>query len=417
MSLLTTALDRMEDVKKPQRRFMEALFVALMRFIGRATMSNLSRYSDLSIRQIRYAANGGCHSDKNYFDSARFNLNILDESGIANNKSILALDPTFLKKAGKKTHGLGHFYNGSNSRAEYGLEATVIALIDVVEETAYCIYAEQTPPKIIDDDENNSKSKKRNKDSYTSIDFTIDLLAEKKSILQKCSKVIAVDGAFAKEKFVRGATELDYEVVSRLRKDAYLRYYYTGPKTKTPGRPKTYDGKVEFNNLNRMNSEYVIYKGKSVKVFTGNVNHKTFKREIKVVIFTNDKEIIGILLSTDINLSAAEIVKFYTLRFQIEFLIRDGKQHTGLGHFQVRDENGIHFFINASFTALNLMKLEDREHQGGDADRVTSIESWKRLKYNEKYAEVICETLGIDHEAMKNHPRYQETIRFGVYAA
>ena len=37
-------------------------------------------------------------------------------------------------------------------------------------------------------------------------------------------------------------------------------------------------------------------------------------------------------------LRPAEILTFYQLRFQIEFLFRDAKQFTGLTHCQARDE-------------------------------------------------------------------------------
>ena len=44
---------------------------------------------------------------------------------------ILAFDPTFVPKIGKHTAGVYKFWNGSRQRAEKGLEAGVLALIDV----------------------------------------------------------------------------------------------------------------------------------------------------------------------------------------------------------------------------------------------------------------------------------------------
>ena len=38
-----------------------------------------------------------------------------------------------------------------------------------------------------------------------------------------------------------------------------------------------------------------------------------------------------ILCSTDLTLSLTRVLELYELRFQIEFLFRDAKQHTGLG--------------------------------------------------------------------------------------
>ena len=47
-----------------------------------------------------------------------------------------------------------------------------------------------------------------------------------------------------------------------------------------------------------------------------------------------------IYCSTDLNLSAEEIVQRYELRFQIEFIFRDAKQSPGLGTAQTLDSEG-----------------------------------------------------------------------------
>ena len=66
------------------------------------------------------------------------------------------------------------------------------------------------------------------------------------------------------------------------------------------------------------------------------------------------------LCSTDLTLSAEEVLNLYEARFQIEFLFRDAKQHTGLGQSQVLDSKGQEHFANNSLTAFNLLRLEDR---------------------------------------------------------
>ena len=58
--------------------------------------------------------------------------------------------------------------------------------------------------------------------------------------------------AFAKKKYVDGVRELDLHVIGKLRSDANMRYLYTGPKRETgSGRQKTYDGKVNWQDLSR----------------------------------------------------------------------------------------------------------------------------------------------------------------------
>jgi hypothetical protein len=60
---------------------------------------------------------------------------------------ILAFDPTFIAKSGKQTPGVYQFWNGSHQRAEKGLEAGVLTLIDVEDRIAYHIEAIQTEVK------------------------------------------------------------------------------------------------------------------------------------------------------------------------------------------------------------------------------------------------------------------------------
>jgi len=62
---------------------------------------------------------------------------------------------------------------------------------------------------------------------------------------------LAVDGAYAKERFVTGAVGLKLDVISKLRCDANLRYLYTGVQ-KRRGRPRKYDGKVDLQDLTRL---------------------------------------------------------------------------------------------------------------------------------------------------------------------
>lgn len=55
------------------------------------------------------------------------------------------------------------------------------------------------------------------------------------------------------------------------------------------------------------------------------------KRIVKVIYLEcKDRKGYVILLSTDTELKGEKIIRYYQLRFQIEFLIRDAKQYTGL---------------------------------------------------------------------------------------
>src|SRR5690554_3332486 len=62
-------------------------------------------------------------------------------------------------------------------------------------------------------------------------------------------------------------------------------------------------------------------------------------------------------MTTDLELSADKILQYYQTRFQIEFLYRDGKQHTGLNDSQARSKNKLNFHFNMSLTAINIAKV------------------------------------------------------------
>ena len=96
---------------------------------------------------------------------------------------------------------------------------------------------------------------------------------------------------------------------------------------------------------------------------TATVYSKCLKRQIRVVMLRiqrTNKTGIALFYSTDTELEAMNVVKYYKARFQIEFIFRDAKQYTGLMDCQSRRKEAIHTPINGSFAALNLLKLEDR---------------------------------------------------------
>ena len=70
-----------------------------------------------------------------------------------------------------------------------------------------------------------------------------------KDELLKTSQYIAVDAYFSKPKFIHSLVKVGFHLVSRLRDDADLQYLFVGEPQKGRGRPKKYDGKIDFKNL------------------------------------------------------------------------------------------------------------------------------------------------------------------------
>ena len=63
----------------------------------------------------------------------------------ASHEQALAIDASFIDKSGKKSYGLGSFWNGCHSRSERGQEISVVAWVDISANTAYTLSVEQTP--------------------------------------------------------------------------------------------------------------------------------------------------------------------------------------------------------------------------------------------------------------------------------
>lgn len=399
MCLIELILQKMPALRKPQRKFMVAYFSALFICVGRATMANLSRYGAGSRRRI-------ARWKSRPFDFWDFNLRALQAQEITKHRCVAAFDCTFLPKSGKMTYGLAKFHNGCASRAEKGLEAGVLALLDLDENTAYTLKATQTPAKLSEEE--------------TRTDFYTRVVTDNARHLLELTSHLVVDGGLAKKKFVNGVCASGLHLVGKLRHDSKLRYLYNGPRKSGRGRPRQFDGRVDYNNLNRLGRLTLPVDG--VLLWNGVVNHPEFKRKILVVVVEDDSQKSKkrghiVLYSTDLSLSALDVYNIYKARFQIEFVFRDGKQYTGFGNGQMRDQAGLDFHINSSLSAVNLLRLEDRQAQNDTEDRVISLQSWKRRKYNEKLINDIFSELENELSEEKRQGLLEKFSNFGVIAA
>ena len=106
-------------------------------FCGRATFTNLSRYSDLNEKTYR----------RHYAQPLPFRAihrQLIEQGSSSEHERIAAIDCTFLPKSGKKTEGLGLFYNSSHGKSDRGLEWSLLSVVDLKQNTAYTLNATQT---------------------------------------------------------------------------------------------------------------------------------------------------------------------------------------------------------------------------------------------------------------------------------
>ena len=419
MAIAKKILNRL-NISKPQKKFFITLFTTILIARGKINFRNLSRYSHLCERTYTR------QFDKP-FRFMDFNRAIINESRDQDQAHgrILVLDASFVPKSGKKTYGLDHFWNGCQSRREKGLEILGVALVDVDKNTGFTLSVCQTAPKTDTAKGKKTTATKTNKNAQTEDETRIDQylahLREVHPCLEADETYLAVDGYFSKKKFIDGVANLKLHQIGKLRCDANMRYLYTGPKReKGSGNQKTYDGKVDWQDLSRFTYHYTQ---DGIALYSLVLNHQCFKRNVKVVVLVNEKiketkkKNYALLFSTDKNLDAKTILTYYKARFQIEFIFRDAKQFTGLSDAQTRDKKRLDFHFNASLSTLNLAKVE---HIKADCDTLPnpfSMASIKACYFNTFFLEKIFSMFDLDLNCIKKSSQYQYLLNYGNIAA
>jgi hypothetical protein len=323
---------------------------------------------------------------------------------------IAAIDCSFIPKAGKETYGLGNFYNGSTSKAEQGLEISVIAVIDVDSKQAYSLSVRQTVDKQAKQADKSQQKQESRVDSY------LEQLRATKPYLPKQVRYLVGDGFYSKQKWLTGVVAEGLEVIGKLRQDADLRYRYEGEYSGR-GRPRLYGAKFKVEDLDSLvKVEGGNWEKLSLQLYTQVVWSKNFQRLIRLVYVhrvTKSGQLgYALLFSTDVNLAPEKIYEYYKMRFQIEFIFRDSKQFTGLKDCQARDGVKLDFHFNSSLSALNVAKLQSRDGEAKESS--FSMANQKRLAWNHYLLERFIAELGLDQTLIKSHPQYHKLCQHGL---
>src|SRR5674476_124064 len=429
----------------PQQKFMVELLTNWLAGRGRFNYVNISRYGGLHERTLRRWFGRD-------FAWAEFNQRLVACVVPPGHELIAAMDASFVPKSGKRTVGLGWFFNGCAGRAEKGLEVSLVSVVDVTRNTAYALSARQTmpaaaaggegdgerePPATACQHSRDRKSQpKRAKGKHpypakgkrakgkrpqaplpaqeTRIDAYLEHVRAVCHLLPRAVRHLAVDGYFTNYKFVQGVSELGLELVGKLRHDANLRYLYRGPQAGR-GRPRLYDGKVQWGQLDlrRWHSEGEIEPG--VHLYSASLYHVSLKRVLRVALLQErqrgQRAKSVLLFSTDLELKGRAIVRYYKARFQIEFLFRDAKGATGLSDCQARTASALHCHWNAALCALNLAKWQESQRA---VTPVFSVASCKQRSSNQRLLQVFSERLGLDWSALKSHHAYADLCNYGA---
>jgi len=210
-----------------------------------------------------------------------------------------------------------------------------------------------------------------------------------------------------------------FEMIGRLRDDADLCYLFKGQQSAGRGRPRKYAGKIDVKNIDKRRIPKV-YEDKECKIYEAVVYSKGLKRKIKLAYVehtTNGKMIIKLYFSTDLERLAVKVLKYYRLRYQMEYIFRDAKQQVGLAHCQARSKNKLHFHFNASLTAVSIAKIIARNKLKNNQRMPVSIADVKMEFQNRNLIQRIFSIYGLSPKLIKINKQYRQLLNFGKIAA
>jgi len=405
MKLVETILNEMNNVSKPQKKFFVILLKTIVCIYGKINFRTLSRYSGLTEKTFR-------RWFKTAFDFAGLNSLAISKVIKPGSESIAAFDQSFDYKAGKKTWGKDYFWNGCASRAERGLELVLCGIIDLGTKAAYALSAEQTPAF--------EKKPDKKVDDPTRIDFYLQCIQKVRLQVLKFTQYFVFDGYFTKKKFVAAVVDMGFNFIGKLRCDANLKILYTGEQKGGRGRPKKFECKCKIDKLQgfSFDREFENENGSKIELYSGIFYHVSLERNVKVVAArcVREKKVgTALLFSTNTSLDALKIYNFYGARFQIEFVFRDAKQFVGLGDCQSRNKESLHFHYNASFAALNMVKIQDYlDRTDAEKDRPFSMASHKTRYHNKNLIERFFSKLAPGLILKKSSAIFKEVVNYGT---
>lgn len=395
LCFVRTKLQEVAGIRQPQYKFLCTLFGLFWTIPHRVNFLMMGRYGSLSEKTCRL------HFGRLFdFGSLFFGM-LGDRKGT---EMLAVFDPSFIRKSGKGTQGLGKFWNGKAQKSEQGLEIGCLAMVDVAEQTAYHLQAVQTQ----------ATTKECNLVSQY-----VKMITDNISRLLEYTKYLAVDGYFMKKAFIDPLTEKGLHIITKMRSDANLRERYIAPADtpKKRGRKKTCGPKIDLKKMDKAKWTMCLdtpeMKGYELLAYC-----VVLRAVVKVVYLEKvGEKSYAILLSTDTELAGATIIKYYRLRFQIEFLLRDAKQFGGLEDCQARDTKKLNFHFNMALGCVSTAKLTMWSTLENKLDTPFSMHNVKQAFYNKHMAETIIVNLGLDLNCQKIKTIIHNCIQMGRIAA
>jgi hypothetical protein len=203
------------------------------------------------------------------------------------------------------------------------------------------------------------------------------LVAQLQLLLNNAPLRVVSDAYFSKAPFINWMLLLKVDVISRMRWDAVgwdnpepdpPGKKRRGPKRKHPKKGKKWKLADLLRCFPLESAAVTIYgKLKTIEYVCRDVwIRDVVTQKIRMVVIKTKGLKPVILMSTDLTLTAAQIIHIYALRFPAEMSIRDCKQHFGLGDYQCVSLLAIIRYVGLALIGCSLWKLAMMDEKSGD---------------------------------------------------
>jgi len=406
MSEILALLQNIAPLLEPVNfRQMSRIIFAMLAISGRITMLGLSRWADKggSYRTIQRWYYTVLPWEMLHW--TLFLKCLLNRS----HEYLIGGDESVIGKSGKETYGLDRFFSGLQKQVIPGLSFFVFSLISVEDEHSYPLEINQivksAEEKAASKTRKEAKAKKseekckpgrpkgsKNKIKSEKVELNPELLRIQqalKSLLATIGKIISLkyvvlDGHFGNYPSAFMVKGENLDLISKLRADAAFYEVFEGEQS-GPGRPKKYGKKQD---VRKMDKKYLkstsIQDNLRTDIYQGTFYNKEFAFALNVVIILKTNLLTNaqahvILFSTDLKLDYEKLIKFYSLRFQIEFNFRDAKQYWGLEDFMNIKKTAVTNAVNFSFFMVNFSHGLLKQHRQKNQDfSVLDLKSYYR---------------------------------------
>lgn len=368
--------------KKTVRQMSQVIFGMLV-LSGRVTMLGLSRWTETG---------GSYRTMQRFYHSVlpwakmlwTFFVKLIWQPA---DEYILVGDEVVVSKAGKATYGLDRFFSSTQQRPIVGLSFFTFSLVNVREQQSYPVQTTQMVKSVEEKAASQAKAQQKkarqtvekkkpgrpkgskNKDQRERV-LSAELMRIQKAfqaIIETIRtilslKYVVLDGHFGNYPSAWMVRQENLHLISKMRSDVALYPPFEGEYSGR-GRPAKYGEKIHVRQMDPKYLKEISIEGKlCTEIYQGQFYNKEFAFALNVVVILKTNletfsQAHVILFSTDLELAYAKMIRFYSLRFQIEFNFRDAKQFWGLEDFMNVKEIAVTNAANLSFFMVNFSSV------------------------------------------------------------